>query len=75
MTDSPLAQIFRSFLANMFHNAAVANRSLLMVQRRQFWSHVSGIVDGYYFFGAALFVFDTGFLRSRRVEESAALNG
>jgi hypothetical protein len=29
----------------------------------------------HYFFGAALFVFDTGFFRSRRVEESAALNG
>jgi hypothetical protein len=34
-----------------------------------------GFGDGYYFFGAALFVFDTGFFRSRRVEESAALNG
>jgi hypothetical protein len=47
----------------------------LMVERLQFWRHVSRIVDGYYFFGAILFVFDTGFFRSRRVDESAALNG
>ena len=32
-------------------------------------------LKGYLFFGAAFVVFDTGFFRSRRVAESAALNG